>query len=177
MERSRYLLLAVALMGVMASPTAEASPTPRSRPQAAAPVQHKAPNHAVQHRVAPPSVRHTSRDHRHTLPRMSVVTRYVPVIRVASGYPVTVPPHLVAVPAPYYVAAGAQPVQEIATAPSAGFPPDWNWRPVESFAALAPRADSTTAPAQQQVRYYCPDTREYFPAVETCDSSWLKVIP
>ncbi|MBI3371414.1 MAG: hypothetical protein HY017_06605 [Betaproteobacteria bacterium] len=96
---------------------------------------------------------------------------------MAAIYPVVVPQRIVAVPVPYYVAAGAQPVQEAVATPSAGFPPDWNWRPVESFAALAPRANALSPPPEQQLRYYCPDTREYFPSVETCNSSWLKVIP
>ena len=102
--------------------------------------------------------------------------------RLAAVYPVALAQRVVAVPVavpvpvPYYVAA-AQPVREIAATPSAGFPPDWDWRPVESFAALAPRANSDSAVPDQQFRYYCPDTREFHPSVETCDSSWLKVIP
>jgi hypothetical protein len=26
-------------------------------------------------------------------------------------------------------------------------------------------------------RYFCPDTRKYYPEVNTCDSAWLKVVP
>lgn len=32
-------------------------------------------------------------------------------------------------------------------------------------------------PAQQQVYYYCPDSRAYYPNVTTCPSAWLKVVP
>jgi len=28
-----------------------------------------------------------------------------------------------------------------------------------------------------QVRYYCPDSRAYYPSVTTCPSAWLKVVP
>ena len=180
MERSRCLLLVVALVGVMASPTAKASHAPRSRPQAAAaPAHHAAVHHAVQHRVVPTPARQIRVDNGHSAPRAPAVIRYVPLVRAATVYPAAVTRRVVAVPAPapYYVSAVAQPVQEIVTLPSAGFPPDWNWRPVESFAALAPRANQSAGSAQPEVRYYCPDTREYFPLVETCNSSWLKVIP
>ena len=181
MERSRYLLLAVVLGGVIASPTTSASHPPRSRPlNAAAPVQHTASHHAVQHRAVASVVRQTRVDTRHTAPRAPVVIRYVPpVVRVVAVYPFTAPPRVIPVPVsiPYFVPIGSQPVQEVVTVPSAGFPPDWNWRPVESFAALAPRAERSGDSGQPQVRYYCPDAREYFPLVETCDSSWLKVIP
>jgi hypothetical protein len=26
-------------------------------------------------------------------------------------------------------------------------------------------------------RYFCPDTRKYYPEINTCDSAWLKVVP
>lgn len=29
----------------------------------------------------------------------------------------------------------------------------------------------------EQVRYYCPDSRAYYPDVTTCPSPWLKVVP
>jgi hypothetical protein len=32
------------------------------------------------------------------------------------------------------------------------------------------------APAEQ-VLYYCPDSRAYYPSVTTCPSPWLKVVP
>jgi hypothetical protein len=32
-------------------------------------------------------------------------------------------------------------------------------------------------PAAEQVFYYCPDSRAYYPNVTTCPSPWLKVVP
>lgn len=171
--------VSLALICAIASPVTSASNTHRSRSQAApAPLQHAAVHHRAQHRAVRTPVGHPRPDHRTVAPRGPALVRYVlPAVRVASARSLILPQRVVAVPVPYYVVESAPPVQEIITAPSAGFPPDWNWRPVESFAALAPRANSSAALSESQVRYYCPDTREYFPAVETCDSSWLKVIP
>ncbi len=28
-----------------------------------------------------------------------------------------------------------------------------------------------------ELRHYCPELREYYPAVETCPSPWLKLVP
>ena len=33
------------------------------------------------------------------------------------------------------------------------------------------------APAQQDYWYYCPDSRTYYPYVQTCPSPWLQVVP
>ena len=35
----------------------------------------------------------------------------------------------------------------------------------------------TPAPVVQQAAYYCPTTQAYYPAVQTCDQPWLKVVP
>lgn len=181
MSRSRLPLSAVALICAVVTPVTSASHPLRSRPQAvAASVRHTAVHHAVQNRVVQPiraPVTQPRLDYRPAVARPHAVVRYVlPAVRVVTIYPLIVPQPVAAVPVPYYVAAGAQPAEAVSV-PSAGFPPNWNWRPIESFADLAPRTKSTAAPGEQQVRYFCPDTREYFPAVETCDSSWLKVIP
>jgi hypothetical protein len=40
--------------------------------------------------------------------------------------------------------------------------------------------DQQTYPQQQaapQIRYYCADTRQYYPDVQTCASPWMKVVP
>lgn len=178
MSRSRLPLSAVVLICAVVTPVTSASHPLRPRSQAAAaPVRHAAVHHGVQNRPVRAAVVQSRHDHRPAVSRPRAVVGYaLPAVRVINIYPLIVPQPVAAVPVPYYVAAGAQPAEAVSV-PSAGFPPNWNWRPVESFADLAPRTRSTAAPGEQQVRYYCPDTRDYFPAVETCDSSWLKVIP
>jgi hypothetical protein len=74
-------------------------------------------------------------------------------------------PRVIAVPTPYYVVVGAG-----YTGNNLAYPAEsnWNWTPVDSVAALAGRGE---------VRYYCPDTRAYYPQAEDCPSPWLKVVP
>ena len=93
-----------------------------------------------------------------------IITTYV------APRPVYSAARVVAVPSPYYMV-----VDSGYTGTDLAYPaePNWNWTPVESIAALAGRAVAD----RSDVRFYCPDTREYYPLVETCPSPWLKVIP
>jgi hypothetical protein len=94
-----------------------------------------------------------------------IVTTYLPLPRPA--YPVHDVPRVVSAPGPYFVIVGSA---YAGTGNNLAYPaePDWKWTPVESVAELAGRSD---------LRYYCPDTREYYPAVRACPSPWLKVVP
>ena len=159
MSRSRCsLLLVVALLGGIALP-AIASHPPRSGLQASQ-APRTSSHDAAPQRVIPSPAHHRRLDSRPAPPRPPAVIRYVPpVVRVAAVYRVAVPPRVVPIAPTYLVATGSLPLQVVATGSSAGFPPDWNWRPVESFAALAPRAQLSAEAAQPEFRYYCPDTR------------------
>ena len=95
-----------------------------------------------------------------------VPARNLPPILLTPGFsyqPVYPSAPVAAAPESYEVA--AQPAFA-----GAGYarPQDWNWTPVESVVPLAGRG---------KVRHYCPELREYYPAVETCPSPWLKVVP
>lgn len=132
-------------------------------------------------RVALAPAHHPPSHHLHALPTVhrpmpaiaATAVHATPVIRpVITTYVarplapiVPVPPRVVAVPSPYFVIVGSG-----YTGSNLAFPaePAWNWTPVESVAALAGRSD---------VRYFCPDTRSYYPEVEACPSPWLKVVP
>lgn len=113
-------------------------------------------------RIAPPAAMHHA-PIRPPLYARPIVTAYLPLPRPA--YPVHDVPRAAAAPAPYFVILGSG-----YTGNNLAYPaePSWKWTPVESVAALAGRS---------ALRYYCPDTREYYPAVEDCASPWLKVVP
>ena len=104
-----------------------------------------------------------------SVPRAVVHPAARPVMRpVITSYgprPAYFAPRVVVVPAPYYVFADTG---YGAATPAFQPEPAWNWTPVASVASLAGRGE---------VRLYCPDTRTYYPQVETCPSPWLKVIP
>ena len=172
MERSPYVLLAAAMLGCISSATASGA-LPFRPQHSAVPARH----HAMPQRVIPLPVRQTSPYLRFTAHRPPVVARYVPAPRIVVTYPVRATP-LIAATSPAYVAAGAlPPAQVIVSEPGTEFPPNWTWTRVDSIAALVPRTDPSATPLPPQLRYYCTDTREYFPTVETCVSPWLKVIP
>lgn len=88
-----------------------------------------------------------------------------PAVVTCAPRPVYIAPPVVTVPAPYYVEvdSGYAETTLARTAES-----DWTWTPVTSIAALAGRG---------RLRQYCPDTRTYYPQVETCPSPWLKAVP
>ena len=50
---------------------------------------------------------------------------------------------------------------------------------IEQADAVAPAAPAPApqAQSQQQYWYYCPDSKTYYPYVNTCASSWQRVIP
>ena len=126
------------------------------------PANHHA--YAPPPRPAPPAVMHYG----YVRPPVSVrpiITTYIPPPR-----PVLYAPRVVTVESPYYVYVGSG-----YTGTNIAYPaePNWNWTPVESVAALAGHGVAE----RSDVRYYCPDAREYYPAVETCPSPWLKVVP
>ena len=57
-------------------------------------------------------------------------------------------------------------------------PPGGPYRPLPSSGS-APASPKGPYAAQDALRYrfYCPDTRKYYPDVNICDSAWLKVVP
>jgi hypothetical protein len=57
-------------------------------------------------------------------------------------------------------------------------PPGGSYRPPPSSGS-APASPRGPYAAQDALRFrfYCPDTRKYYPDVNTCDSAWLKVVP
>jgi hypothetical protein len=103
--------------------------------------------------------------HAHAPIRPPVIIRSI--ITVPSPRPAYDSPRVVTAPGPYFVM-----VSSAYTGTSNNLAyraePNWNWTPVESVVALA---------GHSEVRYYCPDTREYYPTVEVCPSPWLKVVP
>ncbi len=70
-------------------------------------------------------------------------------------------------------------------------PPSYFTPGSSSFHSPAPKPPPTSGPPQiyyvyppssydeppTHYRYYCPDTRRYFPDVTECRSGWLKVVP
>ena len=143
--------LAVGVIAAIASSPAMADVV-RSRPPGAAVPTHRA--------AAPPAQRThpayptypTYRGHHdsgHAALRPPVVIRYVPVVRVPTHYPGSLPRLAVPVPAPYFVVSGSPAAREVMTFAEADAPQNWNWTRVDSVAALVP----------QKVRYTCPDSR------------------
>jgi hypothetical protein len=57
-------------------------------------------------------------------------------------------------------------------------PPGGSYRPPPSSGSVPaiPRGPYAAQDASRY-RFYCPDTRKYYPDVNTCDSAWLKVVP
>ena len=96
-------------------------------------------------------------------PRPPVFIR--PAISTYATRPVYVAPRVATVPVPYYAGVDYGYERTTLARPAAS---GWNWAPVGSVAMLAGRGE---------VRYYCPDTRSYYPQVEICPSPWLKVVP
>ena len=45
------------------------------------------------------------------------------------------------------------------------------------YPAYAPVAAPVYVEQSSEVRYYCPDYRDYYPNVATCPSQWMQVIP
>ena len=84
---------------------------------------------------------------------------------VTTYLPSPLAPRVAVLPSPYYVVVGAG-----YTGTDLAYPaePNWNWTPVASVAELAGRG---------QMRYYCPDTRSYYPDAQACPSPWLRVVP
>ena len=127
------------------------------------------------HRTVAPPAHHHHHDYGHAALRPSVVIRYVPVVRVTTPtptptptpYPGSLPRLAVPVSAPYFVVSGSLAAPEIMTFAEPESLQNWNWTRVDSVAALVPR----------KVGSYCPDSREYFPAVEICASPWVKIAP
>ena len=125
--------------------------------------------------VASPSLRIVSPvhyGHAHAPARpvvYTVVTRYVPSypyrpVRVipSPGYAMPVSYSVMGPPYPPAPAPG------LAAFASPVYTQRWNWTSVDSIAALSGRQD---------VGYFCPDSRKYYPEVKTCPSDWLKVVP
>jgi len=162
---ARLLFLAAALA---ASACAAANPAGAHAPAGvASPSWRIAPHHHA-HAQAAHSPRVAPRGAiRHSPARHAVVILPV-ALPAVTPYVVVTPPAYPSAPA-----AAATESYEVAARPAhsgAGYarPQGWNWTPVESIVPLAGRGE---------VRHYCPDLREYYPAVETCPSPWLKVVP
>ena len=157
------LLLALALEAVVFCP-AQASPDHRNHGGL-----HTRANMAYGHH-APPSPLPAPRPalwpgQGIAAPTLRTATVIRPIIATYVPRTVVTTPRVVSVTAPYYVIVGPG-----YTGTSLAYPADtnWNWTPVESVAALAGRSD---------LRYFCPDTRSYYPETEACPSPWLKVVP
>ena len=130
---------------------------------------HVTPQAAIYHTYAPHPPRFASPPVLHPPIRPPVIVRPI-IATYVPPRPVYSAPRVVAVPSPYYAVVGAG-----YTGTDLAYPaePNWNWTPVESIAALAGRGVAE----RSDVRYYCPDSREYYPQAQTCPSPWLKVIP
>ncbi len=84
-------------------------------------------------------------------------------------------------PAYYYPPSYYEPAQPpvyyeppVQSSPPAGgyYPPP----PISGSAPASPRGPYAAEDAYRY-RFYCPDTRKYYPEVSTCASAWLKVVP
>jgi hypothetical protein len=65
-----------------------------------------------------------------------------------------------------------QPPVQSALPPGGFYPPP----PSSGSAPASPRGPYAAQDASRY-RFYCPDTRKYYPSVKTCASAWLKVVP
>jgi len=172
MARSSFLLVLVLHMAAMIA-SAPAWAHANDRRGHAAPAAPHSPRMApaAMHHYTPsaPHVSHVAPQYRPAyFPPRPVIrpayTAYAPLPRMATVSRVVV------VPSPYYVAVSSyyNPGAAGYSAASSG----WGWTPVDSVVGLAGQQQ-----VQQDVRFYCPDYRAYYPEVQTCPSEWLKVIP
>jgi hypothetical protein len=58
--------------------------------------------------------------------------------------------------------------------PPVYYPPPIAYYPPPPAYYSAPPAPP---PPRQELRYYCPDSKRYYPDVRKCPSGWLRVIP
>jgi hypothetical protein len=154
-----------------ASPARTTSSAPQLQAHAAPSHQtHFAPQPAIDHHYAPPPRPMPSAVMHHGYARPPLPVRPIINSYLAPYRPTYYAPRVVPAPGPYYFIAGSG-----YTGADLAYPaePNWNWTPVESVAALA----GNDIAGRSDVRYYCPDTREYYPVVASCASPWLKVIP
>ena len=175
--------LLLALAASIAAGDLAAANTHRSRPHSA-----PAASRATQH-------------HSHVATHAPVsrgAVSYAPVYRA----PVYVPRVVLPLPRPavYYVPPRVIPATRIIAAPVYAataplYPPaylgpspygstlgidaisGWNWAP-SSPQQIAQELNAQRAQAAQPIefRYYCPDTRAYYPEAQQCPSDWLKVL-
>lgn len=132
-------LLVVGVIAAITSSPAMAD-APRPRPPGAAVPTHRA--------VTPPTHPTHHGHHPHAAQLQSVVIRYVPVVRVTTHYPGSLPRLAVPVPAPYFVVRGSPAAREVMTFAAAEPPQNWNWTRVDSVVALVPRKVRYEALAQ-----------------------------